>query len=122
MDGWRRKDKTHTPQPQTQTTVPGLSPLLRARSAALGAGLGAAVGVPAALAQQAVAGLLPEGDPARERARAGAPAGMAAVAAVEGGGGGASTESLRPGSRRTAAAEVAAHLEAGLAAAGRRGK
>lgn len=109
---------THTtPSPP----VPGLSPLLRARSSLLGAGLGAAVGVPAALAQQAVAGLLPEGDPARERARAGAPAGMAAVAAAAAEpAGGASAAEPRPGLRRNAAAEVAAHLEAGLSAGWRK--
>jgi hypothetical protein len=120
---------THT-RPQHNThPVPGLSPALRARSALLGAGLGAAVGVPAALAQQALAGLLPEGDPARERVRAGAPAGMAAVAVAaalppgEGGGAAAASADVRPspGSRRTAAAEVAAHLEAGLARQGRGG-
>lgn len=46
--------------------LPG-APHLRARSAALGAGLGAAVAVPAALAQGALAALLSEGDRRRSR-------------------------------------------------------
>lgn len=54
--------------------LPG-PPSLRGRSTILGAGLGAAVAIPAALAQQALLGLLPEG----ERARA-APSAAAAAA------------------------------------------
>ena len=69
-----------------------------------------------------MAGLLPDGDPTRERLAAGAPAGMAAAALVtappaDGGGGtpdGARRGGAGQGGRSTVAADVAAHLEAGL--------
>ena len=71
------------------------------------------MGVPAALAQQAVAGLLPEGAPARARSVAGSPAGMAAVVETPS----SEVDDAAPRRRAhssTVAADVAAHLEAGL--------
>ena len=81
---------------------------MRARSAVLGAGLGAAVGIPAAAAQAALGSLRPDaGAPP-------APVGMAAARAAA-----AAAAPPRP-DRKDAAARVAEQLEAGLKA--RRGE
>lgn len=75
--------------------LPG-PPHLRVRSAALGAGLGAAVAVPAALAQSALAGLLPESERQRVRMISGRTAAAATSTTVDADDGG------QPRRRRTA--------------------